>query len=124
MKRRIKTKSKKSPKVKLSVDIILARKPRKKKEEGVLNEDTANLLKKVEKFKLGKKTAPMKLEYLEEGREFEIVGLEEYFRNLYIARISQGSILIRGDKRDNKDSDWHNLGIGYYIAPASIVRGL
>lgn len=79
--------------------------------------------KKVEMFKCGGRTKTIRLEYLEEGRAFEIVGCEKIFRNLFVKRISQSSVLIGGEKQEDKDV-WVNLGVSYYVAPATEVIGL
>lgn len=77
---------------------------------------------KIEPFLAGK-THPLPLEFLEEGRRFEIVGLEKDFRNLSIIRISPGSsVLIKGEKR--VDEEYKPLGGGYYISPTTEVIGL
>lgn len=77
---------------------------------------------KIEPFSAGK-TNPLPLEYLEEGRRFEIVGLEKDFRNLSIVRISPGSsVLIKGEKKT--DEEYKPLGGGYYISPTTSVVGL
>lgn len=78
--------------------------------------------KKITPFKLGK-SPQSRLDNLDEGRCFEIVGLERYYRNLYVARVTSGSVLIRGEKRDSEEDAWSKL-IGHYISCSTIVRAL
>ncbi len=117
-------KNKKSPKVKLSIDSVLTRKPRREKIEGELSESLSLLLQKAIPFETGQITNETALEKLESGRRFEIVGLENLFRKLYIERISSACVLIRGERQDGLDEPWINLGNSYYIACSTIVRGL
>lgn len=118
-----KRKSKKSPKVKLSVAAVLARKPRKQKIEGELSESLSSLLQKSTPFSAGL-TNKTSLENLEPGRRFEIVGLEDLFRKLYVERVSSACVLIRGEKQEEIDGPWINLGTSHYIACSTVVRGL
>lgn len=77
----------------------------------------------VEPFTAGL-TAPIRLEFLEPGRRFEICGLEKLFKNLSIIRISPSSVLIRGEKLRDEEDKWLPLGSGYYVSCSTMVRGL
>lgn len=80
--------------------------------------------KKIEPFEIGIKSEPIRLEYLTEGRRFEVIGCEKVFKNLFVKRISPCSILVGGEKTEGKEEPWVNLGANHYMAPGTIVRGL
>jgi hypothetical protein len=63
-----------------------------------------------------------KLELLQVGERFEIVGFEESFRGLYVTAISDCAITIRGFQK--RDEDWVSLGSNYSISTGTRVRPL
>lgn len=65
---------------------------------------------------------PTKLEMLGVGERFEVVGLEEAFRGLYVAATSECAITIRGFQR--REDEWVSLGSNYSISTTTKVRPL
>jgi len=80
-------------------------------------------LKDIKPLPLKKKRGkPTKLEMLQIGERFEVVGLEDSFRGLYVTATSECAITIRGFQR--KEDEWISLGSNYSISTNTKVRPL
>lgn len=63
-----------------------------------------------------------KLEYLLPGDRFEIKGLETNFRDLYVLRISESSVSVKGECKIYEDEEFKPLSKGYCMACSATVR--
>jgi hypothetical protein len=77
-----------------------------------------NLLSKKEK----NQQKETKLEYLQVGNRFEIIGLETSYRNLFICNISDCSVSVKGEYRERKDLEFKPLNRGYTMALTTRVK--
>jgi hypothetical protein len=71
-----------------------------------------------------KKGRETSLGFLPDKTRFEIVGLEDNFRNLVLVRANDSGCLIKGEHR-TKNGDiesWSPLGINYVISCGTQVR--
>lgn len=69
-----------------------------------------------------KRGKPTRLEMLRVGERFEVVGLEDSFRGLYVTAASECAITIRGFQR--REDEWVSLGSNYSISTNTKVRPL
>ena len=69
-------------------------------------------------------SATLELRALRIGESFEVIGLEESYRNLRVVKINDGSIQIKGDISESNNDEsrvWSSLG-DHYFSPRTEVR--
>ena len=71
----------------------------------------------------------VELHVLKIGSKFEVVGLEDCFRNLILLTVTDSCSTIKGESSlDDKNEDgkriWKNLGVGHTMSNRTVVRRL